>query len=161
MRINKNQNGISEEWVFAKLRSPTPLLDQRSKRVSLRSSLAQWIYSQREHGNVGKTNILWKTIVDTDLMLYFYAQKLPHPIPGHRHHWPPLCEIYRTYELPSFISSAVRRSEANKLIDLFDLKDIPQLKTFIREAVESETRYFDILHSSRIDESDIEKISTM
>lgn len=160
-KITKNHNGKPDEVIFEYLAAGSRLLEIRSQRLKRISAIADWIHGRREEGTVGKTNITWQTISDTDQLLSIYCNTLSKPDQYIRYVWPPFSVIYNTYSKPGFILSARRKTEAQKLIQLFNLKTTEELQNLVREEVANQGKLFGWNYDSSIEEEDMLKFGTV
>jgi len=160
-KITKNNYGKSDEVIFEYFANGSRLLGIRQRRLHRVSALADWVHSRREEGSVANTNITWKTISDTDQLLHLFCITISDPDQFIRYVWPPVCEVYNGYDKPSFILSARRKSEAQKLIQFFGLKTVEELQDLVREGVTNQGKIFDMFYHSPIDEDDILKLGTI
>lgn len=159
-KVTKNYDGKPDEVFFDFLAVGSRLLGNRQQRLHLVSALADWVHSRREEGSVAGTNITWRTITDTDQLLHIVCTSRKKPDKFFRPVWPPRCAIYDHYAKPSFVLSARRKNEVQKLVQFFNLKTVEELQNLIREGIIDQVKFFDMFYHSPIDEDDVLKLGT-
>jgi hypothetical protein len=130
LRLNLDETGSQNEVLYTKLIQPILLMAQRAEREKRRSVIADWIYSRRQEGRVGSTEVGWIELMESDLLLLVYS--LTFPKEGHRQPtWIPWSSLYARYEKPLFLSTARRKEEAEKLRIFLTQQTIEELRKFI------------------------------
>lgn len=160
-RVIKDHSRETDDVLFNHIASHIKLFENRRKRSNRISSLADWVHSRREVGSIGNTNITWKIISETDLILHVYATSITKPGQFVRFIWPPFCAVYSNYDKPGFILSARKKSDAERLAKLFNQETIDDLKKLIVQSIVNEGKMIGFFHDSSIRDEHIEEIGSI
>ena len=161
LRVSKwGMHGQPAEIIFEDLMAGGSLFIERGKRLQRASAMADWLHGRRVEGVIGKTNIDWNILADSDLLLYLYCTSLSQRDVHTRYNWPPFTAIYQQYRIPAFIESAYREGNALNLTRFLGFTSIQELKDFFVSPIINLGRLFGGFFSSPLEDVQIDKIGS-